>query len=156
MIAGCCELGSLSGHQAGRQLLERLYRMETGEEMPRIRLSARGKPHFENSPYYFSISHTSRHAFCVLSTVPVGIDAEELDRPVRLSLAKRIFSPQEQQRFAQASDQRRAFLALWVLKEAAAKLSGQGLRGFPNQTRFSLDDPRVWEWDGCLIAMLTE
>lgn len=156
MIAGCCELGSLTGHQAGRQLLEWLYRMETGEEMPRIRLSARGKPHFENSPYYFSISHTSRHAFCVLSTVPVGIDAEELDRPVRLSLAKRIFSPQELQRFAQASDQRRAFLALWVLKEAAVKCSGMGLTGFPNRTDFSPEDPRVRQWAGCLVAIITQ
>lgn len=156
MIAGCCELGGLTGHQAGRQLLERLYQMETGAEMPRIRLSARGKPYFENSPYHFSISHTSRHAFCVLATVPVGIDAEELDRPVRLSLAKRVFSPQEQQRFAQAPDPHRAFLSLWVLKEAAVKCSGMGLTGFPNGTDFSPEDPRVRQWAGCLVAIMTQ
>ena len=43
-----------------------------------------------------------------------------------------------------------------VLKEAAAKLSGEGLRGFPNHTNFSLDDPRVREIDGCIVAVLRE
>ena len=32
----------------------------------------------------------------------------------------------------------------------------RGLQGFPNHTHFDLDDPRVWEWDGCLVAMLVE
>ena len=156
MRAGSCGLHGSSGHQAGRWLLEQLYRAETGLPLPPIRLTERGKPYFEDSPYHFSISHTDRHAFCVLSRAPVGIDAEELDRPVRLSLAKRIFSPQEQQRFAQASDQRRAFLALWVLKEAAVKCSGMGLTGFPNRTDFSPEDPRVRQWAGCLVAIITQ
>ena len=41
-------------------------------------------------------------------------------------------------------------------KEAAAKLSGEGLRGYPNHTNFSLDDPRVFEEKGCLVAILTD
>ena len=156
MIAGCCTLNGCSGHHAGRLLLERLYRQAVGTELPRIQLSSRGKPYFEESPWFFSISHTSRHAFCVLSHAPVGIDAEELDRPVRLSLAERILSPAELPRFSQADDPHRAFLALWVLKEAAAKCSGLGLTGFPNKTDFSPDDPRVREWNGCLVAIVTE
>lgn len=154
MIAASCELGGLSGHRAGRLLLERLYRQETDQDMPPVGIGLRGKPYFVNSPCYFSISHTDRHAFCVLSRCPVGIDAEELDRPVRFSLAKRIFSPAEQQRFAQADNPQEAFLALWVLKEAAVKRSGLGLTGFPNQTDFSPEDPRVYRWAGCLVAIL--
>ena len=156
MIAACCALEGLSGHQAGRRLLERLYRQEIGGEMPRIRLTGRGKPYFENSPYHFSITHTKRHAFCVIADHPVGIDAEELDRPVPLSLAGRIFSPQEQRRFEEAADQHRAFLALWVLKEAAVKCSGLGLTGFPNHTDFSPEDPRVRQWAGCLVAIVAQ
>ena len=156
MIAGCCALNGNSGHHAGRLLLERLYRQAVGGELPRIRLSPRGKPYFEESACYFSISHTSRHAFCVLSSVPVGIDAEELDRPVRLSLARRILSPAELTRFSQSVDPHRAFLALWVLKEAAAKCSGLGLTGFPNETDFSPEDSRLREWNGCLVAIVTE
>ena len=156
MIAGCCTLNGCSGHHAGRLLLERLYRQAVGTELPRIQLSSRGKPYFEDSPYHFSITHTDRHAFCVLSRVPVGIDAEELDRPVRFSLAKRIFSPAEQLRFAAAANPQEAFLALWVLKEAAAKCSGLGLMGFPNQTDFSPEDPRVRRWAGCLVAIVAQ
>ena len=156
MRAGSCGLRGLTGHQAGRWLLERLYRAETGLPLPPIRLTERGKPYFEDSPYHFSITHTDRHAFCVLSRVPVGIDAEELDRPVRFSLAERIFSPAEQLRFAAAVNPQEAFLALWVLKEAAAKCSGLGLTGFPNQTDFSPEDPRVRRWAGCLVAIVAQ
>ena len=154
MIAASCELGGLSGHRAGRLLLERLYRQETSQDMPPIGIGPRGKPYFVNSPCYFSISHTDRHAFCVLSRCPVGIDAEEQDRPVRFSLAKRILSPTELQRFAAAADPREAFLALWVLKEASAKCSGLGLTGFPNRTDFSPEDPRLHRWAGCLVAIV--
>jgi len=149
-------LDGQTGHEAGRALLARLYQEETGETLPPIVKSGRGKPFFANSPWYFSISHTRKHAFCVLDRENVAIDAEELDRRVDLRLAERILSPGEKAQFDAATDKRRALLTFWVLKEAAAKLSGEGLRGFPNHTNFSLDDPRVREKDGCLVAILRE
>lgn len=154
MRIASCTLESISGHDAGRALLAKLYWEETGEALPPIRTAERGKPYFENSPYHFSITHTRRHAFCVLARGPVGIDAEELDREVRLSLADKVLSPAERAQYDAAEDKRRAFLTFWVLKEAAAKLTGQGLRGYPNDTDFSLEDPRVTEMDGCLVAVL--
>ncbi len=156
MKIGACPLAGRTGHEAGRDLLARLYREETGEEMPAVRVTERGKPYFPDSPYQFSISHTPRYAFCVLAREPVGIDAEELDRPVRLDLAEKILSPGEKARFEAAGDKNRALLTFWVLKEAAAKLTGEGLRGYPRHTDFSLEDPRVREMDGCLVAVLTE
>ncbi len=154
MRIASCPLEGISGHDAGRTLLAKLYREETGEDLPPIRIAARGKPYFQDSPYHFSITHTRRHAFCVLAKVPVGIDAEELDREVRLSLADKILSPGERAQFDAAEDKHRAFLTFWVLKEAAAKLTGEGLRGYPNHTDFSLEDPRVQELEGCLVAIL--
>ncbi len=156
MRFAACKLDGQSGHDAGRSLLERLYREETGRPLPPIRITERGAPQFVGSDLHFSIAHTPRHAFCVLSDRSVGIDAEELDRRVCLSLAERILSPFERKQFHASPDPRRALLTFWVLKEAAAKRSGEGLRGFPNHTRFSLDDPRVMEWDGCLVAILRE
>ena len=142
---------------AGEQgLVHRLYRAETGEDLPPILVTERGKPYFEHSPWHFSITHTHRHAFCVLAKAPVGIDAEELDRPVRLALADKVLSPGERAQFDAAQDKARAFLTFWVLKEAAAKCSGEGLRGYPNHTDFSLEDPRVREMDGCLVAVLED
>ncbi len=145
-----------SGHDAGWELLERLYREETGCPLPDVIRTSRGHPRFVGSHLCFSIAHTSRHAFCVLSCKPVGIDAEELDRPVRLSLAEKILSPGEMEQFRRTEDKRRALLTFWVLKEAAAKRTGQGLTGFPNHTSFRLNDPNVHEWDGCLVAVSTE
>ncbi len=151
-----CNLAELSGHTAGRQLLAELYRQETGKDLPNIQKTDRGKPYFENSPWHFSISHTPKHAFCVLSKRNIAIDAEELDRNINLQLAEKILSPEEKTQFAAAPDKCQALLRFWVLKEAAAKLSGDGLRGYPNRTAFSLDDPHLQELDGCIVAILEE
>ena len=154
MIFSWCALDGRTGHEAGRALLAELYRRETGEALPPIGITPRGKPFFADSPWHFSISHTRKHAFCVLDRENIAIDAEELDRRVNPRLAERILSPREKEQFEAAADKTRALLTFWVLKEAAAKLSGEGLRGFPNHTNFSLDDPRVTEMDGCLVAVI--
>ena len=151
-----CELNGLSGHEAGRKLLADLYQEETGLDLPPILISDRGKPYFEDGSFYFSISHTPKHAFCALSRRNVGLDAEELDRDIKLKLADKILSPSEKTQFDAAPDKRLALLTFWVLKEASVKRSGEGLRGFPNHTAFSLDDPRVTILDGCLVAVLEE
>lgn len=154
-IAGC-ELNGMSGHQAGGLLLERLYREATGQDLPPICRTEWGKPYFPDSPWHFSISHTKCHAFCVLARENVAIDAEELSRPIRLELADKILSPGEKAQFDAAGDKRKALLTFWVLKEAQAKLTGQGLRGYPSHTDFRLDDPRVTQSMGCLVAVMTQ
>ena len=156
MIFGCMELSGRTGHEAGRRLLKELWDAHIGGELPEIAIADRGKPWFVDSPWHFSISHTKRRAFCVLHDTPVGIDAEEIDRNIDLRLANKILSPAEKEQFDRAADQHMALLKFWVLKEAAAKLSGEGLRGYPNHTNFSLEDPRVFEAENCLVAVLTE
>lgn len=156
MILGCMELAGMSGHEAGRQLLRQLWDAHVGGKLPEIAVSARGKPCFVGSDWHFSISHTKRRVFCALSRENIGIDAEELDRNISLSLAEKILSPSEKTQFDAAEDKRTALLKFWVLKEAAAKLSGEGLRGYPNHTNFSLEDPRVFEHSGCIVAILKE
>ena len=151
-----CKLEGQTGHEAGRQLLAEVYRAETGEDLPEIRLTDRGKPYFPGSPWHFSISHTRLHAFCVLEKHNIAIDAEELDRKINLKLAEKILSPMEKRQFDAAENKERALLTFWVLKEAAAKLSGEGLRGYPNHTNFSLEDSRVTELDGCILAVMEE
>ena len=155
MLASC-SLNGRSGHEAGRALLARLYREATGQPLPPIEAGAWGKPAFADSDWHFSISHTKNHAFCVLAETNIAIDAEELDRRVNLSLAENILAPMEKTQFDAADDKNRALLTFWVLKEASAKLSGRGLRGYPNDTAFSLDDPHVREMDGCLVAIFIE
>ena len=155
-MLACCALNGRTGHEAGRSLLTRLYSEATGQPLPPIEVGAWGKPAFSDSDWHFSISHTKKHAFCVLAEENIAIDAEELDRRVNLSLAEKVLSPTEKAQFDAAADKNRALLTFWVLKEASAKLSGRGLHGCPNDTAFSLDDPRVRELEGCLVAILTE
>lgn len=154
MIAAMCAVRDGDGHEAGRQLLQTLYEMQTGQPLPPIRIAPGGKPFFDGGKYHFSITHTRHHAFCVLAESPVGIDAEELDRNVNLRHAGKILSPMELEQLKKAQNPKRAFLTFWVLKEAEAKFTGRGLRGFPNHTEFLLSDARVREWDGCLVAIV--
>ena len=144
------------GHDEGRKLLEQMYRQHVGGPMPEIAVADRGKPYFTEGPWHFSISHSKHHVFCVLSQTRVGIDAEEMDRSVNLRLADKILSPAERQQYEKAEDQRLALLKLWGLKEAQVKCTGEGLRGYPNQTQFLLTDPRVRQLEDCLVAVIEE
>ena len=149
-------LNGRSGHDMGRELLARMYREATGEQLPPIAVAPKGKPYFPDSPWHFSISHTKGHAFCALAKFPVGIDAEEMNRVVHLKLADKVLSDTEKLRFDRCEDKKDAFLRLWVLKEASVKLTGNGLGGYPNHTDFSPDDPRIQIIDGCYVAILED
>ena len=155
MKLGYRELKDETGHTAGRRLLAQLYEEETGRSLPQIALTPRGKPYFTDSDWHFSITHTRHYAFCALSRSPVGIDAEELDRDIDLRLADKMLSPTEFAQYEKAEDKRLALLTFWVLKEAQAKLTGEGLHGYPDKnTNFSLEDSRVFTQNNCLLAIL--
>lgn len=144
------------GHEAGRLLLARMYRRAAGEDLPDIVTDPLGKPRFARGDWHFSISHTPSRVFVALEKHPVGLDAEELTRQVNPALAKKILSPSEYRQYEAAEDQNRALLTFWVLKEARGKLTGEGVRPWPNRTAFSLDDPHVFTRDGCILALLEE
>ena len=144
------EINGQDPHEAGMALLQTLY----GGPLPEIRRTEMGKPYFPGKDTHFSISHTKRRVFCAVSSRPIGIDGEELDRDISLALAEKILSAGELAQFRAASDKKRALLTFWVLKEAYAKCTGEGLRIWPNHTEFSLTDPRVREIDGCLVAVI--
>ena len=147
-------LDGRSGHDMGRQLLSQLYHTHVGVQLPEIATAPMGKPYFVDSMWHFSISHTPRHAFCVLADVPVGLDAEEMDRAVNPAIAPKILSAKELAQFQAAQDPSRALLTFWVLKEAQAKFTGDGIKWHPTHTDFDLTDDRVQEIDGCLVAVI--
>ena len=149
-------LDGRNGHEAGRALLARMYREQTGETCPEIAVAERGKPYFVSGGLHFSISHTKKHVFCALSDRSVGLDAEETDRKIDLRLAEKILSAPEKVRFEAETDKHDALLRFWVLKEAVVKLTGEGLRGYPNHTDFDPRDPRVTRMHGCYVAVVEE
>ena len=149
-------LNGLDSRVAGKLLLAQMYEEHTGEAMPAIEKAPRGKPYFPGSDLHFSITHTKTTVFCAISDREIGIDAEDLDRKVSPTLAQKILSPAEYAQFELVPEAERneALLRFWVLKEAAAKCSGMGLRGYPNHTEFQLDDPRVQKLGGCMVAVI--
>ena len=149
-------LNGLDSRVAGKLLLAQMYEEHTREAMPPIEKAPRGKPYFPGSDLHFSITHTKTTVFCAISDREIGIDAEDLDRKVSPSLAQKILSPTEYAQFELVPEDERneALLRFWVLKEAAAKCSGMGLRGYPNHTEFQLDDPRVQKLGGCMVAVI--
>lgn len=147
-------LEGCTGHEAGRRLLARLYEASVGGTMPDIAVAPGGKPYFADSSWHFSISHTKARAFCVLADRPVGLDAEEKDRNIDLHLAESILSPGEKAQFDSSEDPRKTLLAFWVLKEAEGKRTGKGIGFHPRHTDFSLPDDRVFESDGCILALI--
>ncbi len=149
-------LAGRSGHDAGRALLKAVYEEVAGGPLPELAIAPGGKPYFPGSPWHFSISHTAHFVWVALSTCPVGLDCEELERKVPEKLAGRVLSPEELAQYEAAPDKNRALLTFWVLKEANAKCTGRGIQYPENHTNFSLRDPRVRQEEGCLVAVITE
>ena len=154
MLLKSQELHGRSGHDVGRALLAEMFRQYTGKDMPPILITDRGKPYFVGNPLHFSITHTDAHVFCALSEIPIGIDAEALDRKIDLRLADKILSPSEKSQYLAAENKKLALLTFWVLKEAQGQCSGNGIGFHPNPTQFSLPDRRVLDCDGCLVAIV--
>lgn len=87
-----------------------------------------GKPFLPGGgDFHFNLSHSGYWAVCAVSDAPVGVDIQEV-RSVRPDLSRK-FTPAEQQELLSLPDHKRAdrFFQLWVLKEAYAKCTGQGL-----------------------------
>ena len=156
MVIGSKALEGKTGHEAGRQLLAALYRKTYGEDLPPMLVTARGKPYFAEGTVHFSISHTGKRVFCVLSDRPVGIDAESTDRIIDPKLAQKILSPAEKLRYEAAPDKNAALLRLWVQKEAYAKLCGRGWGSYLYETDFDPESSTVQETEGCFVAVLEE
>ena len=147
-------LNGRDGHRVGRMLLARLYRQATGKELPPIAIAPQGKPYFPDGKWHFSISHTDNYAFCVLSQYNVGLDAEEKGRRVSENMLDKFLSDTEKVRLG--DDPQDAFLRLWVLKEAQAKLTGRGMGNWMKNTDFDPFDQRIQEISGCYVAVLEE
>lgn len=150
------QLGEADGHTVAYQLLEKLWQEETGKPFPTIARTEKGKPYFPGEKLHFSITHTKTCAFCALSDRPVGIDAEPLTRKINPAHAQKLLSPEEYMQYENAADPNRALLTFWVLKEAEAKCTGEGIRIHPTHTTFSLTDARVQEMMDCLVAVIQE
>ena len=98
-------------HQAGRQLLERIYggRLEWT-------FGPSGKPYGKNIEGYFNLSHSAAVVAAATGPVEMGFD---LEGPRRNRLKN----------FARPEEREIDLKTLWVIKESFVKLTGEGLAG---------------------------
>ena len=105
------------------QALEEQYGIS---ENPTFIIGEHGKPSLKEYPHlHFNLSHCSHAIACVISSSPVGIDVESIDRKVSDSLIRHTMSPEEQ---AIIKQDPLHFFRLWTQKEALVKLRGTGLQ----------------------------
>lgn len=108
-----------------------------------------GKPYLLDSPgdLRFSLSHTrGMVAVAICEGADVGVDVETSDRRAEsMKLAERFFAPEEVAMLAavEGDARREMFFAIWTLKEAVVKATGDGLAGGLDGFAVSLDPPRA-------------
>lgn len=101
---------------------------ERGIEIkPTFIYSDNGKPKFKEIPtLHFNMSHCKVAVACAISDDEVGIDVECTGRYSE-RLARYTMNEEEMARIQQSEDPDREFTLLWTMKEATAKLSGEGI-----------------------------
>lgn len=134
---------------AAHAMLRRVLRACLGGEEPCVVRTPLGRPELasrrEGLPApSFNLTHTRGFAACaVLDRAPIGIDAEDIRRPIEVAeMAARWYAPSEQRLLARLPEHRRSemFFRIWTLKEAILKTTGHGLRIEP--PLFAVDPDR--------------
>lgn len=137
-------------------LLARYARQLGFDRFPALREDVYGKPYFPDAPQaQFSLSHSGGYAALATSSLPVGVDIQEI-RPERVMAAVRFLTEPEQAQLTALPQEEevQAFFRLWTLKESYGKMTGRGLLG-ANAFLVDLSGPAVLPPDGtqfCLHA----
>ena len=123
-----------------------LYRTLIDNVLPTgsVAFTATGKPYFLNSSIHFSISHS--HGVCAVAVadMPVGVDVEQIRAIYPQHLIER--SLNENEKAVYDGD----FTHIWCRKEAVAKMTGEGIAGYPQNidtTTYVFNEKQV-EWIG--------
>jgi 4'-phosphopantetheinyl transferase len=96
-------------------------------------VTKRGKPYLDNTPLQFNLSHSGELALVAVAVggaCRIGVDVECVDRQLDvLGLAQRFFTHNEHQELQNLTDidSHKGFFAIWTLKEAFVKATGEGL-----------------------------
>lgn len=95
--------------------------------LPTFEYGPNGKPVLRELPgVHFNLSHCRVAVACAMSDEEVGIDIETLGR-YKPTLAQHTMNADELQEIADADNPDIAFTRLWTMKEAYAKLTGEGI-----------------------------
>lgn len=90
----------------------------------------KGKPYFQNLPFFFNLSHSGDYVLCALSEQEIGVDIQQQVKSRDTRIADRFFSESEKELIAGCSteeERQSCFYRLWTRKEAYGKLTGEGI-----------------------------
>ena len=138
-------LQSAIGYTLLRTILQEHYGTA---QLPAIYTDEHGKPHFENSDLYFSISHCHVAVACIVEDYPVAIDVQSLLTDISPALAARIAAPLDPSALSTQE-----LTALWTQKEASAKLDGRGLTIGLEQLPLSTHTIRTVEYPTFILSV---
>jgi 4'-phosphopantetheinyl transferase len=114
----------VKAYQLLKRGLKEVYGME---DNPHFIYNEHGKPSIEGHPeIFFNLSHCKEAAICAISDRPIGVDVESV-RAFNDSLVRYTMNDDEVREIETADDRAVAFIRLWTKKEAALKLTGDGL-----------------------------
>ncbi|MCR5783674.1 MAG: 4'-phosphopantetheinyl transferase superfamily protein [Clostridia bacterium] len=105
-----------------------LYSMlkEKGLPTAAVSFSETGKPFLVGSDIYFSLSHSKDICAVAIADCPVGVDVEKCRDGYNPLMVGRSLSGNELAVFD--GD----FTRIWCRKEAVAKMTGEGITGYPD------------------------
>jgi 4'-phosphopantetheinyl transferase len=106
--------------------VSRLYRIGA-DELSR-KSGEHGKPYFCDHPEIrFNISHSGDIIMCAVSDFEVGVDVQLREvRSIDL-VARKIFSPDEYEKYLESPDREELFFRRWVMVESYLKWTGEGI-----------------------------
>lgn len=101
-----------------------------------IEYVANGKPVYKDSCIHFNLSHAGNYVVCAVADNEIGIDIEG-PRKNAVKVAKRFFAEAECEWIGENINR---FSRIWTLKEAYAKLTGEGIAAVVSKVEFLHDN----------------
>ena len=133
-VLGCRTMpAAQKSRELAARMIERLLRDYLGT-LPPLLKEPRGRPYLEGCSLDFNLSHSGDWvvaAFFRLGRVGVDIEQVKSERKLR-AIARRFFSADEALQVEQGPAE--VFYRLWTGKEAALKMTGQGISGVLDST----------------------
>lgn len=118
--------------------------LDNGLSLSTVAFTDTGKPFFLDYHIHFSISHSKSVCAVAISDHPVGVDVEVIKDSYNPHLIERSLNENEKAVFD------RDFTRLWCRKEAVAKMTGDGITGYPSYidtTKYEFEERKL-EYDG--------
>ena len=141
------------------EALLRYAHSQTGKRLDFSGLACapQGKPYLKNDRnFHFSISHTGNYAAVACAGSEIGMDIEQINRPLeRRRIAEVVFTSEEGTYVFSSSDeavQRLRFAELWTAKESYLKYLGTGFRRSPLSVRIDPIGKRIADADVVLTG----